>query len=219
MIEYVVSNIRPSKDYRFIFLCLEEHIKQHKIDEILKSIEPSCIVIPVSGVTEGSACTVLLAESYIDNNSELMIANSDQYIQFQTDEYLKCTALNDGLIMTMNATGNKWSYVTLDDDGFVTNLREKEEISEIATTGIYNFKCGSDYVKYSKEMINGNLRVNNEFYVAPVYNLLIEDNKRIVTFNVGSVDKGMHGLGVPEDLKAFVSNEMSKSIYSDGDIV
>lgn len=217
MIEYVVENIRPKQEYKFIFLCLTDHIEQYSIDEILRGIEPNSEIIPVSGVTEGAACTVLLAEKYIDNDNALMIANSDQYIDFKIDEYLSKVETNDGLIMTMKASGNKWSYVKLDDEGYVIDLREKVEISNLATTGIYNFKHGSDFVKYSKTMIDRNLRVNNEFYVAPVYNLFIEDAKKIVTFDVGSVDNGMHGLGVPEDLDRFINSEISRTIFA-GDI-
>jgi hypothetical protein len=109
----------------------------------------------------------------------------------------------DGLIMTMPADHPKWSYIRFDENGYVTEVREKEVISNEATVGIYNYKHGSDFVKYANQMIEKNIRVNNEFYVAPVYNEMIADGKKIVFHNVG---EKMHGLGTPEDLNAFIAN-------------
>lgn len=210
MIEWVVKNLTPMCDHRFIFLCLQEHMDKYNLLEILKNIAPGCVVVPVNQVTEGAACTVLLAEKYIDNDDELMIANSDQYVVCDINEYIKSQGNHDGLIMTMYAYDDKWSFIAFDENGYVTMVREKEVISNEATVGIYNFLRGSDYVKYARKMINLNLRVKNEFYVAPVYNLLIEDEKKIVYKNIGSVGNGMYGLGVPEDLEAFLANPISE---------
>lgn len=210
MIEWVVKKLTPKCDHRFIFLCLKAHIDKYNLSQILGKIAPGSVVIPVDHVTEGAACTVLLAEEYINNDDELMIANSDQYVACNINEYINSQGNHDGLIMTMYADDDKWSYIAFDERGYVTMVREKEIISKEATVGIYNFRRGSDYVKYAYKMIDRNLRVKNEFYVAPVYNLLIEDEKRIVYKNIGSVGNGMYGLGVPEDLNAFLANPISE---------
>lgn len=210
MIEYVIQNIRPKDEYRFIFLCLDEHLKKYDLETKLKEIEPTCIVIPVDHVTEGAACTVLLAEKYIDNDDALMIANSDQYVDIDINDYLAAMRDFDGLIMTMAADDPKWSFIAYDKSGCVTMVREKEVISNEATVGIYNYKHGSDYVHYAHQMIDKNVRVNNEFYVAPVYNEMIEDGKKFVYFNVGSENNGMYGLGIPEDLNKFLKNPVSE---------
>lgn len=203
MIEWVVRDLTPSVDHRFIFLCLKEHIDEWNLNEYLEKIAPGCVVIPVDKVTEGAACTVLLAEKYINNDDELMIANSDQFVTCDIDEYNNSINDVDGLIMTMYADDPKWSYIAFDNENLVTMVREKEVISNEATVGIYNFRHGSDYVKYAHKMIELNLRVKNEFYVAPVYNLLIDDGRKIVFKNVGSEGDGMYGLGIPEDLVKF----------------
>ena len=130
----------------------------------LKSIAPNCAVVPVDKVTEGAACTVLLAQTYIDNADPLMIANSDQYVDININDYLAAGANYDGLIMTMFANDNKWSFINYDESRIVTMVREKEVISNEATVGIYNFSHGRDYVAYANKMIELNLRVNNEFY-------------------------------------------------------
>ena len=111
--------------------------------------------------------------------------------------------------MTMLASDNKWSFIKFNEEGYVTMVREKKVISNEATVGIYNFKKGSDFVKYAHRMIEQNLRVNGEFYVAPVYNLLINDGKKIVFQNIGGIGCGMHGLGVPEDLEAFLKHPVA----------
>lgn len=212
MIEIVVFNIMPKETHRFIFLCLQEHLIKYNLEEYLHRIAPGSIVMPVDQVTEGAACTVLLAERYINNEDMLMIANSDQYIEIEIDKYLQALKNMDGLIMTMYANHPKWSYVKVNEDNFVTAVREKEVISNEATVGIYNFLKGSDYVKYAHEMIEKNIRVNNEFYVAPVFNEMIEDKKRIGYYNIGRVGMGMHGLGVPEDLEAFLDKSISRKL-------
>ena len=204
MIEVVVNNLRPKGEHRFIFICLTEHIKQYDLRQKLSEISPGCEVIPVSTVTEGAACTVLLAEQFIDNANPLMIANSDQYVDIDINAYLKSGEHADGFMMTMTAGDNRWSFIRLDDNGLVTEVREKEVISNEATVGIYNFARGADFVSGAEEMIDQDIRVNDEFYVAPVYNMLIERGLKFTYYNIGALDDGMYGLGVPEDLEKFV---------------
>ncbi len=207
MIEVVTNNIRPKCEHKFIYLCLQEHLEKYNLENRLKEMSPNCIVVPVNQVTEGAACTVLLAEKYIDNEDMLMMANSDQYVDIDINEYIQAMDDSDGLIMTMYADDPKWSFIKYDERKYVTMVREKEVISNEATVGIYNFKRGSDFVQYAHQMIDKNIRVNNEFYVAPVYNEMIEDGKKVKFYNVGREDDGMYGLGIPSDLEKFVRNK------------
>lgn len=209
LIECVTGNIRPKMNHRFIYLCLKEHLEKYPVENILRSIAPDCEIVVVDHVTEGAACTVLLASDLIDNSDPLMIANSDQYAVMDINEYLEAMK-DDGLIMTMKADHTKWSYAKCNDDGYVIDVREKEVISDQATVGIYNYAHGSDFVKYANCMIKKNIRVNNEFYVAPVYNEMISDGKKVRCFDIGSVEDGMYGLGTPEDLEIFRKTELSR---------
>lgn len=210
MIEIVTENLRPSCEYRFIYLCLSEHIVKFDLVKKLEKIEKNSVIIPVSKVTEGAACTVLLAEGLINNDDPLMIANSDQYIDADIDTYLKMQGDADGIIMTMTAHDNKWSFIKYDTNGYVTEVREKEVISQEATVGVYNFARGAEFVSGAHDMISKNIRVNNEFYVAPVYNQLIEKGKKFRYYNIGSLQNGMYGLGVPEDLEWFLQHNIIK---------
>jgi dTDP-glucose pyrophosphorylase len=209
MIQLVVENLRPRQEHRFIFLCLEEHIHRYPVRQLLRQVAPNCEIVPVQGVTQGAACTVLLAHEHINTDEPLMIANSDQWVDVCVDDYLSLFDESDisGLIMTMEANDPKWSFVRLNERGAVVEVVEKKVVSNEATVGIYNFRCGRDFVAAAESMILQDLRVNNEFYVAPTYNCLIADGKKIQYKNIGRERDGMYGLGIPEDLAYFVASE------------
>ena len=116
-----------------------------------------------------------------------------------------------GLIMTFWADHPKWSYCRLAPDGYVVEVVEKKVISNEATVGLYNFRRGRDFVDAADVMIKRNLRVNNEFYVAPVYNLLIERGARIVVRQTGREYAGMYGLGTPEDYEFFQTTQQFRN--------
>jgi dTDP-glucose pyrophosphorylase len=208
MIEVVVENLRPKEPHRFIFICQKEHLEQYDLEaKLIKSAGANTEIIPINHVTDGAACTVLLAEKFINDENSLMIANCDQYVSVSIDDYLAKMIENqyDGYIMTMTAEDPKWSFVRLNGQNEVIEVVEKKVVSNEATVGIYNYKHGSQFVKAAKEMINANDRVNNEFYVAPAYNYMIREKLRVGYMNIGSDRNGMYGLGVPEDLTYFNS--------------
>ncbi|MBQ7543341.1 MAG: glycosyltransferase family 2 protein [Synergistaceae bacterium] len=211
MIEWVVRNITPSYPHRFIFICQHEHIETFALDDALRKMAPECEIVEIDHITEGAACTVLLAEKYIDTGDALMIANSDQFVDTDINAYLEAMGDSDGLIMTMPATHPKWSYIKYDAGGRVTLVREKEVISDEATVGIYNYRHGRDFVKYAHQMVDRNIRVNGEFYVAPVYNEMIEAGMNIGFYDIGS---RMYGLGTPEDLEEFMKLDLCSSYWN-----
>lgn len=211
MIEWVVENLRPAREHRFIFLCLADHLERFGMHARLARIAPGCEVVIVDEVTQGAACTVLLARPLIDSGAPLMIANSDQWVDTSVDDYLEISdrAGVTGLIMTMWADHPKWSYVRLNADDEVVEVVEKEVVSCEATVGIYSFARGADFVRAADAMIADDLRVNGEFYVAPTYNALIAEGMRIDYANVGRVEQDVHGLGTPEDLELFMRSPAS----------
>ena len=164
--------------------------------EVLKKI------IELNELTEGAACTTLLAKRYINNKNPLIIANSDQFIKWDSVKsmYNFNSKKIDGGILTFEAIHPKWSYAKTDKNNLVTEVAEKKVISKNATVGVYFWKRGDDYVKYAEQMIKKNIRVNNEFYVCPVFNEAIADRKVV---KIEAVKK-MWGLGTPEDLNFFV---------------
>lgn len=205
MIELVIENLKPSAPHRFIFICQAEHLKNYPLREALMRHAPGCEILEVSEVTQGAACTVLLAKPFINNADPLMIANCDQYVDVDMDTYLAALGDADGLIMTMKADDNKWSFIELDVTGRITRVVEKEVVSNEATVGIYNYRHGADFVQAAEQMIDKDMRVNNEFYVAPAYNEMIAAGKMLTYYNIGALGAGMYGIGTPEDLDAFIA--------------
>jgi HAD superfamily hydrolase (TIGR01509 family) len=202
MIQVVVENLNI--DANFIFVVQKEHREKYNLDTLLNLISPNCKVVEVDGLTEGAACTALLAKEHIDNDSPLFFANSDQFVEWDSTEFMyKMNETDvDGGIVSFRATHPKWSFAKVNEEGLVTEVAEKNPISDIATVGYYYWKKGSDFVKYAEDMIEKDIRVNNEFYVCPVFNQAIEDGKQIRTFDI----EKMWGLGTPEDLKYYLEN-------------
>lgn len=207
MIQAVVDNLNIEANY--IFIVQKSHYEQYHLQTVLENIAPNCTIVQVEGITEGAACTTLLAKEYIDSDKPLIMANSDQFVEWDSNEFMYSMVGDnvDGGILTFKSTHPKWSYAKLGDNGFVTEVAEKKPISNTATVGIYYWSKGSDYVKYAVQMIERNIRTNNEFYVCPVFNEAIEDRKNIKVFDVPK----MWGLGTPEDLNNFISNYESSS--------
>jgi dTDP-glucose pyrophosphorylase len=212
MIQVVINNLRPSCTHRFIFICQQAHVSEYGLCEKLTTWAPGCSVVEVDGVTEGAACTVLASKSLIDNDVPLMVANSDQFVDTDIEAYLGEIRVRqlDGLIMTMKANDPKWSFVRMDVQRMVTQVVEKQVISDEATVGIYNFSKGCDFVRGAESMISANKRVNGEFYIAPIYNSLIKVGQRIGVYNIGFEGAGMYGLGIPSDLRKFLALPVSQ---------
>lgn len=206
MIQRVVENIGIPGNY--IFIVQAEHYEKYNLENTLTKLVPECKIIQVDGVTDGAARTALLAKQYVDNQRPLIIANSDQLLDWDSSEFISqlLEIGVDGNMALFLANEEKWSYAKINDNR-VIEVAEKVVISNNASTGIYGWTKGSDYVKYAEQMIDKNIRVNNEFYICPVYNEAIQDNKRILPIFVDA----MHGLGTPEDLEKFLT-EPSKNL-------
>ena len=205
MIQAVVENL--DFDCEYIFLVRKEHVEKYEgmLDTLGRITNDRFRHVVVDGLTEGAACTALLAEKYIDNDEDLLIANSDQFIEYEPENFkaFKNLTNTDAIVFTFNAVHPKWSFVRTNARGYIVEVAEKRPISNIATCGIYWYRKGSDFVRYAKQMVEKDIRVNNEFYIAPVYNELIADGKSLLPFYVHK----MWGIGTPEDLKYFLENK------------
>jgi len=201
MIEVVVENI--GIDGRYIFIVQKDHSEKYNLKEILSNLSYDCKIIEIDYTTEGAACTVLLAEEFINNETQLIIANSDQYVEGNIKEFVNsCAGTTDAGILTFKASDPKWSYAKCIDGGdIVSEVAEKEVISDNATVGIYYWRQGQDFVQSAKKMIEKDIRVNNEFYVCPTFNQLIQQGRKV---KIHEIDK-MWGLGTPEDLEEFLN--------------
>ena len=202
MIELVIDNI--GIDAHYIFVARKEDEEKHNISGHLSLMCKDFTLILQEGRLDGAAKSALLAIDYIDNDSPLIIANSDQYAVWNSKRTIKEFIRSgiDGGILTFDATDSKWSFVKQNKFGFVGAVAEKNAISNEATCGIYYWKTGKDFVKYTNKMILSENKTNNEFYICPVYNEAIQDEKIIKSERVYE----MWGLGTPEDLSIFLEN-------------
>jgi len=207
MIQWVIDNVSSIKyKLEFIFLCREKHLENNSMS-FLDLQDLSYKIVPVQTLTEGAACTVLLAKNLLNPELPIVIVNSDQYLEWNADSFYT-SLLNptyDGVISTFyspDPSDIKWSFVELDENTRITKAAEKIWLGPNATTGIYGWKRASDFNVYCEQMIQKNIRVNNEFYICPVYNEAIQDSKKIRYFEC----KKLWGLGVPDDLQYFLQH-------------
>jgi dTDP-glucose pyrophosphorylase len=208
MIVQVMENLKYP-DARYILIGRKAHLEMEA--DLVKEIEQNynASFIAIDKLTEGTACTVLFARQFINNDTPLLIANSDQLVDIDISGYIDdCFNRKlDGSILTFtdHELSPKWSFAKIDNAGIVTEVQEKKPISDYATVGIYLFNKGADFVDGAIDMIINNDRVNNEFYTCPVYNYIIKLNKQIGIFNMDF--EQMHGLGTPEDLDKYVAHQ------------
>lgn len=200
MIQRVVENLNI--DATFTFVVQAEHCANYNLEAYLRLISPGCNIVKTAGLTSGAACSALLAKEFIDNNKQLLIANSDQIIDWNSSAFMysMISSKADGQILTFREPGRdpKWSYVQLNYRGDVIELAEKNPISDIATIGIYAFNKGNEFVSGAERMIEKGIMTRGEYYLAPVYNELIQDGKRIRTFDISMTN--FHPTGTIEDL-------------------
>lgn len=205
MIVRVLENL-AIKNAKYILIGRKEHLLQET--QLVRQIEEEygAVFIGIDKLTEGSACTVLFAREYINNDTPLLIANSDQIIDFEIDEFINDNfnrSLNGSILVFKDPTKNKkWSYLKMDSNTYVTEVKEKDPISDLATVGIYFFSKGSEFVNGAIDMIINNDRFANEFYTCPVYNYLIKNKSLIGAFEIPM--EVMHGIGTPDDLKTYL---------------
>ena len=206
MIDWSLDSIKKKDECNLIFAIRRDHISNFSLDKILKTRYGDDIkIIVIDKITRGSVETCLQAEEYIDNDDPLVVYTLDVFFEPFFDPTDIDTSIN-GSILTFKSNNPAYSYASLDKNKNVIKTAEKEVISENAAVGVYTFTKGSEFVRYAKQMIDLNLTTNNEFYICPLYNLMIQDGCTIKTADV----KKMHLMGTPEELNFFVTHTLKK---------
>lgn len=200
MIRRVVENINIPG--RYIFLVRSQHLRDYPdLGPTLESLAEKVDIISVAELTEGAACTALLARDLINNDTPLLTANSDQIQDWFPRDFLDFSknVEQDGIIITFSSNSENNSYARLNENGNVVETREKVVISRWATTGVYYWHKGSNFVKAAKSMIQNNIRSKGEFYMCPVYNENIKMGQTIKIFHIDC----HWPIGTPEELKIY----------------
>lgn len=200
MIEHVVDSFTIDADW--VFIVQKNHRDAYNLDSVLSNIKPGCKIIDTGGgLTEGAACSVLLAKEFI-TDAPLIVINSDNIIIWDQTQYASLMQHADGFMLCFKDTDPKWSFAKTDDRGVVTEVAEKLPISDNATAGLYAWKSGLSFIAAAEQMIKKNIRTNNEFYICPIYN---ENIKMGHSICISEVTK-MHGVGTPADLRKYISS-------------
>lgn len=205
MIQRVVENI--GLPGRYIFLVRRQHIRDYpSLIPTLKSLAESVEIVEVEELTEGAACTALLAKKLIDNNTPLLTANSDQIQDWFARDFLDYSKNvdQDGIIITFHSDSENNSYVKLNENNCVVEAREKVVISRWATTGVYYWHNGANFVKAAETMIEKDIRSNGEFYMCPVYNENIAMGQTIKIFHIDN----HWPIGTPEELNVYLHERL-----------
>ena len=207
MIKRSVESLDLEGNYFFV---IRKDEFSSELKSIIKSIKKNTEVIEIDYQTSGPASTALLFTDAINSNEELIIANCDQIMEWNSENFLRNARQNDGTIVTYHATTNKNSYARLNKFGQVVEIREKEVISTTSLNGIHYWKRGSDFVLSANEMILANEKAKNgEFYIGPTYNYMINRGLKIGIYHIPV--EMHHAVGDPEDLLKFINYENNRN--------
>jgi hypothetical protein len=212
MLIWVITNFPLEIEDQISILCQKSHNIPSILEPFTSKLPHKVKVIEIDYWTDGPAHSLELLIEELDEDSPAICANSDQFIFAGLPAFVKAVRKGEsaGQILTMEASGNAWSYVGRGSDGKVNEVIEKVEISNEATVGVYGWSS----IKTLKNSLtwqrkSGN-KVNNEYYVAPSYHHLIEQGLSISTHSVGTHGEGVHGLGVPKDLEHFLTLDSAR---------
>lgn len=214
VIQYVYENYKDIPNSKFIFIIKKEDHEKFHLGSVMKLLHKDAKIVIANADTKGAACTCLLAIEYINNEEPLLIINGEQYMNVNVpmilNDFIKRDL--DGGIITFHSVHPRWSYIRLDEDNYVVETAEKRPISNYATTGAFYFKQGMDFVEASKNMILKDAHVNGQFYICPVYNEMILQQKKIGIYNIPSED--YYSFSTPKGLREFEEFAKNYSFHS-----
>jgi len=203
MIVRAIESLGIEGHYHFI---IRKNDYTHIVKEIISKVVKNPKFIEITKTTEGPACSALLFEKEINNSDELIIANCDQIMEWDSKLFFHNVRLYDGAVVTYYSDTDKNSYARLDKKGHVTEIREKEVISNISLNGIHYWKQGKYFVESAEAMIAADDRApNGEFYIAPTYNYMISSKLKVGIHHIPNEQH--HAVGVPVDLERFLRHE------------
>lgn len=206
MIEKAIETLDIKGQYIFVVRKYENEEHNFLLKETLNKMVDNPIIYQVDHLTEGATATCLIAKEIINNEESLIITNCDQVLDWSSTDFLNSIdETDDGVVITYNSNSPKNSYIKLDERGLGLKLAEKDPISELALIGLHYWKRGKDFVSSAEELIDRENKSGNEYYIAPTYNILIEEGKKIKNYHF---DKGQyHSLGSPEDYKNYLGKQ------------
>jgi len=208
LFEWSLASLPTDISKKIIFICLDEHKKEFKVGEFIKNIMEKKYpklkyeLIYINEISGGQVETVLHAKHLVRPESSIMIFNIDTHFISSRLKSRVLTMKNrdvDGLLGCFESNDDNLSFIKLNKTGFVEEVKEKEVISEYASTGLYIFTNAEEFFEAGKQMIENNNKVKNEYYVSEIYNILLKSDKK---FEIDIAEQ-FFPLGTPDDLKKF----------------
>jgi NDP-sugar pyrophosphorylase family protein len=203
MIEHIIDNFSSiQKDKQFIFIVNSEDCKKYHLDNVLNILTGhTCKIIKLDNETKGAACSAMMAVEYIDNDTPLIISNTDQLFDTNLQDVFSTFENSDAGVITFESIHPRWSYVRLDAGNRVTEIAEKRPISKSAIAGFYYFKKGGDFINSSSKMIQKDANVNGLYYISPSLNEMVLENKTITIFQIEN--NKYHTFYTPQKIKEY----------------
>lgn len=207
MISKAIKSLNLDGNYFFV---IAKNQFTSLVEETITAIKPGSKFIEIDYITEGPANSALLFRNQINSNEELIIANCDQIMEWNSENFLHNVRLYDGAVVTYHTDTDKNSYARLDKNGLVVEIREKEVISNVSLNGIHYWKKGSHFVSSADKMMELQDRApNGEFYIGPTYNHMIRQGLKVGIYHIPNEQH--HPVGIPDDLKKYLEHEKTKS--------
>lgn len=202
MIQRAIESLGLNGIYHFV---IRKDSYYDQVCHLLHAIFPNSKIISVDETTSGPASSCLLFRDYINNENELVIANCDQIMWWDSNLFLNTARYYryDGLVVTYTTSTPKNSYAKIDKMGFVQEIKEKEVISDVSLNGIHYWRKGKYFVQSAESMIECNdTAPNGEFYVGPTYNYMVKQGLKVGIHHIPNYQH--NPVGVPEDLNSFL---------------
>jgi len=192
MIQGIIEDLSSIKgELNFIFAVNKEDCKKFHIDNVLRLLTNNKVnIISVDGETSGAACTALLAIDHINNDEPLIISNADQKFDCEMNQFISSFTERDldAGVICFESVHPRWSYARTDEQGYITETSEKNPISKQAIAGLFYFKHGKYFVEAAMNSIFKDANVNGLFYIAPVFNEMLLDGKKLGLSTVDNSD-------------------------------
>lgn len=183
-------------------------VMQDNKNDVAEFIEKQCLnmritnyhIIVIDYLTDGQAATAMLAKKYWEPENGLLIYNIDTYVE--ANEMKAAELCGDGFIPCFKAPGNHWSFVRLNENNEVVEIKEKQRISDNCTLGAYYFASCQLYEDIFNEFYANKVKKDGEKYIAPMYDYLLKKGGKIYISIIDA--KKVHVLGTPDELRKFL---------------
>jgi len=188
----------------FLFLLRADHnALKFVTHEIVKLGIKDFRIKELNYETRGQAESVFIGISEYDGDIPILIFNVDTIrLDFKVPDK---KIYGDGFIEVFKAEGDAWSFVEAGVQNKVIRTTEKKRISNLCSNGLYGFAKCRDYKFAYSEYLKTGVFVNEEIYIAPLYNTLIQKGLRINYIEV-EAEKIIH-CGIPEDYEHLIKNK------------